>query len=911
MLMRMMKKEGIMTAFKKTIGWCAALCLAALCQGAGARELYVAAQGSDAGDGSSAKPFATLARARDEVRKLKAAAPGEAMTVNVGGGIYALPQGIKFDSRDSGSAAAPVTWRAQGAEKPVLIGGREIKGFTPWRGQILKADLSAQGFQGAAFHQLIFDGKRMHLARYPNFDESNPYGGGWAYADGKLVPMYQDIPGEDQHTLTAKAADLHTWAKPAELEVFVFARYNWWNNICRVKAIDPETRKVTLAQNASYAIRPGDRYYFQNALEELDTPGEWYLDRATSTLYFWPPSPLAGRAVVAPATRTILDLGAGTSHVTFRGFTFECASGTAIVLTNTTECRIAGCTIRNVGDYSGSGVSVNGGVKNGIVGCDIHDIGSHGISLGGGDRKKLIAAENYADNNYIHHFGLDYKQGVGVSLTGCGNRASHNLIHDGPRMGIQFAGNNLIIEYNHIRHMNLETEDTGAVYTGGRDWLGSRGTVIRYNYFHDMLGYGHDAKGAWQSPYFAWGVYLDDNTGGVDVIGNIVVRCPRAAMHLHNGRDNHVENNIFAEAGLYQMEFSGWTPAHRYWSTHLPTMIQGYESVMNEPAWKTMRNMDVHPKDAVLPNGMIMTGNEIFRNIFYYSDPKSKYVRENNFPFDHNKIDQNVVWHKGQPVLTGQVGAGKAISENLVANPGFESGPGGGLPADWSWQVRPVSTAKALAVAGGAASGQRALRIDAAFVKEKKRDNAPIIGSKYFTLQPGHSYRVSVKLKATAPGAKASLTVHAYKGAPNGFYWGNNGKELTPGAEWKEYTASFRVPAPGDQGYHEGMEKLFRVAIGFKGEAGALLADDVDLREVESLDEWQSWQAVGMDKNSVIADPLFVDAAKDDWRLKEGSPALKLGFKPIPVEKIGPYADELRASWPIVEAEGAREKPLK
>ena len=121
-----------------------------------------------------------------------------------------------------------------------------------------------------------------------------------------------------------------------------------------------------------------------------------------------------------------------------------------------------------------------------------------------------------------------------------------------------FSGNNLVIEYNHIRHMNLETEDTGAVYTGGRDWISSRGTVIRYNYFHDILGFGRK-DGKWVSPYFAWGVYLDDNTGGVDVIGNIVARCSRAGLHLHNGRDNLIENNIFIDNGLYQVEYSGWT----------------------------------------------------------------------------------------------------------------------------------------------------------------------------------------------------------------------------------------------------------------------------------------------------------------------------------------------------------------
>ena len=56
-----------------------------------------------------------------------------------------------------------------------------------------------------------------------------------------------------------------------------------------------------------------------------------------------------------------------------------------------------------------------------------------------------------------------------------------------------------------------------------------------------------------------------------------------------------------------------------------------------------------------------------------------------------------------------------------------------------------------------------------------------------------------------------------------------------------------------------------------------------------------------------MADPLFVDPSKDDYRLKPESPAMKLGFKPIPVQKIGPYKDDLRARWPIVEAPGARE----
>ncbi len=701
---------------------------------ANAAEFFVAPDGTDTNEGTKRHPFATLEKAREAVR---AVAGKEAATVWLRGGIYSLPKGIRFEAKDGGTSNAPVVWRAWKDEKPILVGGKTIANFVPYKGGILKADVGAQGFAGIYFRQLIFDGKRQFLARYPNFDPQNPYGGGWAYADGKLKPMYADVPGEDRVTFAVKTNDVRSWARPDEVEVFVFARYNWWNDIRAIKSFDPATRKMTLTRDASYPVRPGDRYYFQNALEELDAPGEWYLDHKTWTLYFWPPAPLAKKTVVAPTTREILQIAPGTANLTFRGLTFECSAGTAVAMTGTTNCLIAGCTIRNVGDFNGSGASISGGFRNGIAGCDIFETGSHGISISGGDVKTLTPAENFADNNYIHHIGVFYKQGVGVSMGGVGNRASHNLIHDGPRMGIMFHGNNLVLEYNEIRHMNLETEDTGAVYTGGRDWLGSRGTVIRYNYFHDMFGFGHDEKGVWQSPRFAWGVYLDDNTGGVDVIGNIVARCPRASIHLHNGRDNLIVNNIFVDAGQQQMECSGWTDKHRMWKDHLPTMIKGYESVAGQPAWQKMRNMNLHPTNAVLPDGKIMSGNQFSQNIIAWHAPDAKYTSFKSFPYDHNLCDSNLVWHCGLPVKPG------------------------------------------------------------------------------------------------------------------------------------EFTN----------------------------------------KNISVTNAWSAWQALGMDVHSVIADPLFKNAAKDDYRMKAGSPAFKLGFVQIPVEKIGPYKDELRASWPIVEAEGAREKP--
>jgi len=705
----------------------------------GAGRYYVAPDGNDSWSGQlpapnaekTDGPLASLQGARDLLRKRKAAGAPYAdadgrITVFVRGGTYELANTFTLEAADSGRPEAPVVYRAYPGDKPTLLGGRTITGFVPHQGAIVKTDVAAQGFQGVVFRQLFFDGQRQHLARFPNFDPKNPYTGGWAYADGKPVPMYAEVPGENHHSFQIRAEDLREWARPDEAEVLVFARYNWWNDLVRIASLDRASRLVTLAGRTSYPVRPGDRYFVRNLFEELDAPGEWYLDHKSNTLYFWPPGDVAKAAVYAPTLETILALN-NASHIVIRGMTIECCEGTAVLVRDGTGCLIAGNTIRNVGGRCSSGiaaVTVEGGTHNGVVGNDIANVGSHAIRLSGGDRKTLAPAGNFADNNYIHHPGVFYKQGVGVCLSGVGNRASHNLIHDCPRFGILFSGNDQIIEYNHVRHVNLETADTGAIYSGGRDWLTPRGSVIRYNFFHDSLGFGME-NGKWTSPHYSWGIYLDDNSAEVHVLGNIVARAYRGPIHFHCARDNLVENNIFIDGKLQQLEMNGW----KDYSRHMDTMAPGYEQHAGLPAWQKYPGLQKggHPKSAV-PMG----GNRFLRNILYYHDPDAQAYKHRSLRYEHFECDRNLVWHFGLPVWTGL--------------------------------------------------------------------------------------------------------------------------DKTPATE-----------------------------------------------------QWSAWQKLGFDVHSQIADPKFVDPANDDYRLQPDSPAFALGFQPIPVDKIGPYDDPMRASWPIVEAPGVRE----
>ena len=301
--------------------------------------------------------------------------------------------------------------------------------------------------------------------------------------------------------------------------------------------------------------------------------------------------------------------------------------------------------------------------------------------------------------------------------------------------------------------------------------------------------------------------------------------------------------------------------------------------------------MKTHPKDAILPGGLIMSGNTLTRNIFYYHDPAAKLYRFSNVSFEHNMADRNLVWHYGLPIATGQFKAGKVISGNLLANPGFEDGPVGEMPKAWMWQARPSAESKAAAADDTAAEGKRSLKIKGIAAKDAKCNPPwPVVVSAEVAAQAGHAYRLAAKMKAGKTGTRVELMIQSY--VANVYFWSRS-KSASVGTQWKEYDLVFKLPARGEQDYKEQM-KAIRARFDLPGGEGTVWIDDVRLVEVESRDEWQSLQTLGFDRNSLVADPLFMVPEKDDWRLRPDSPAFKLGFQPIPVDKIGPYRDPLR-----------------
>jgi len=893
--------------------------LGAVCCGrpSAAVDFYVAPSGDDGASGTRERPFATLGRARDALRELRAAdrAVGPA-TVFVRGGTYRLPEPLALDARDSGTAEAPVVFRAFPGERPVLTGGRPITGFSTYRNAVLKADTGTQGLGGKRFRLLVFAGRRQEMARTPNRDARDMNGGTWAYVEGQRMDMYADRPDEDGYVaahrdldfwqrnvprytreLAVRPEDVREWEHPEDGEVSIFPRFNWSHSLLPIESFDAVTRTLHLRPGGFYEIRPGDRYFVQGHLEDLDSPGEWALDPRTETLYFWPPEPLKGRPVYAPVLDSVATL-TGCSHVTLRGFTIECCEGSAVVLKDCARVLVAGCTIRNVGGVDGAGVVVEGGRESGVVGNDIYETGSSGVRLGGGDLFTLTPGGNRVDNNHIHHVGAVGRDAKGIEVTGALHTIAHNLIHDTPHAGVFMWGAGHTVEYNRILRTCLESEDCGAIGGGAIDWLSWHGVTIRYNWIQDTMGFGYDPQaGKWRSPYFAHALYPDWAASGVTIFGNILVRAPVSCLYLHSGRDNVIENNILVDGGETQLTLTGWTTRTGFWSTRVDEWVRNYETAIRSTAWQQVASLR-GPRTVPLPDGRVMYGNTFRRNIVCYRAPQAALVQCREVPLDQSESDWNLYHHYGRPLGTGLLRVKAERGPNLLANPGLEAGLAGGLPAEWAWGLKAIEKTRLEVVDGVTHTGARSLLIEPGL--PEAGSSAPVVGyiapGPVQPFRPGRTYRLVLWLKAE--GGPVDVSLQAYSWKENVHNWAAS-ESAKPTGEWREYELIFRLPPRTSPQYKATMD-TFCTRLAFTAGPGMVWVDDVSLREVEPMSEWEAWQAAGMDRHSIIGDPLFVDAAHDDYRLRPHSPAFRLGFRPIPVEKIGCYADPLRASWPII-----------
>ena len=286
------------------------------------------------GTGSAEKPFAALFQAQLAVRELlrTKGMPEGGVRVVVHGGTYRLDRTLEFSPEDSGTPEKPVLYTAAPGEKPVISGGVPITGWSRLKaaapglpaaamGHVWVARVPRFGAQALDFRQLYVNGTKAARARAPNGE-----------AFHRLVQW--DITNREA---VVDAKDVAQWRRLQHVEMFLLQ--SWVVNWLRVGSIrikggkarivfqEPE-RDLVFSHPYPWP-RNTDPFYFVNALEFLDEPGEWYLDNAAGLLYYWPRDgeDMTTAGVVAPRLETLVRLVGSVDRpvhdIEFHGLTFE------------------------------------------------------------------------------------------------------------------------------------------------------------------------------------------------------------------------------------------------------------------------------------------------------------------------------------------------------------------------------------------------------------------------------------------------------------------------------------------------------------------------------------------------------------------------------------------------------------
>lgn len=600
--------------------------------------LYVAPSGNDSWSGRLPSPnpshtdgpLASVHRARSMVRRILKTSPTGSDTVRVflRGGTYVLDSSLTFLGQDGGTATLPLLWSAFPGEHVRLTGGPAVSGFTPVKdslastrippaalSHVVQLDLKAAGIRdygtiaprGNPGMELFVNGRRMQLARWPNE--------GWLHiadvpqtGDTLLNPglerekRFDGVPVGRHYGRIRYAEERPSgWAPASDIYVHGYWTWDWSDSFQRVGRIDTARHEITIAPpHHHYGYTKNQRYYFLNILEELDTPGEWYIDRTRGLLFLYP----ADGTGMMDAEVSLLEVPLvrcdSASSITFRGITFENSRGNGVSITGGADIILDGCVLRHLGSDA---VVIAGGSHHEVRNTTIEDVARGGVLCAGGDRLKLTPGGHRVFNTVVHHYSTWLRTGsYGVILDGVGNTMEHCLIYDAPFEAVYIKGNDHIVTLSEIHSVMKESGDAGAIHTG-RNWTW-RGNRITDNYFHDLKGPGLHG---------VMGMYMDDWASGFTVTGNIFYRAGRATL-IGGGRDNIVENNLYVECSpSIHLDARGLSWASYYFASGLTILFDGLKEVHHDqPPYITR-----YPALASLPGPtqQYPMNNSICRNI--------------------------------------------------------------------------------------------------------------------------------------------------------------------------------------------------------------------------------------------------------------------------------------------------------
>ena len=545
---------------------------------AGHKRFYVSPDGDDAAAGTKNNPLKTLAGARDRIRVYRSQDDTPAIEVIFSEGVYRFSETVSFSAKDSGTETAPVIYRAADGERVVFSGAVEldlsnaelvsdpeilerlpesargktvVTAISDFPYQIDQNELAPTAQQLCGYWEypeLYADGKAQTLAQWPNGEANYAT---WTYQSDTAFGYSDQAPDR--------------WVNAADWWVGGYLMWDYQYIRLPGKSVNPENRTIQVETDSIFYPKEGrkdltHRWKAFNLLEELDVPGEWYLDTDSMKLYYYPPVDFGNCSFEMSALKNSMIRMQNTDYVTFRGIEFTKTRGNGIDLVDVEHVMVQDCAFTDIGvnaiDMSGSKQAetdrdywqrqdIDAAYNCEISDCTFYEIGGHAVILDGGNVDTLRPGRNVIKNSFFSRCAQKIRNYDTILIHGCGNEVTHNSISRTPFQAIRFYGNDHKISYNEIYHVRQESDDSGAIYCGRNSV--QRGTVISYNYLHDLL--------STQELNFKHlpAIYLDDGQCGITAEYNII---QNAEFDIYtNGTDHLYQKNIIADMAQKHLYF--------------------------------------------------------------------------------------------------------------------------------------------------------------------------------------------------------------------------------------------------------------------------------------------------------------------------------------------------------------------
>lgn len=658
------------------------------------KKLFVSPCGSDENPGTIDLPLATISGARDRIRNLQRE-NGEPVTVFFRGGDYYFTETVPFDESDSGTEGAPVTYASFPEEEVNFYGGVKVdpslvgKAENPEilekvrdekaRAELKQIDLSditgsIPGIYsfGHTDHgektamDVYVDGQALRRSRWPNDIPGKSYLRTAdiepeVHSDGSKTIFYDD----------ETAAHVNTWSDSSLKDLYMhgFLTYDWTNETYDASGIDRETKSITLKGGITGYFKNicgNRRIYFFNLPEEIDIPGESYIDRENRVIYYYPfENSGTDNIFVATLDKPMLTFE-GTKHIRFEGIRFSYMRSNAIEAEKVEDFTLKNCVISHT---SARAAYFNHSEKVIITGCEVYDTANGGFTVSGGDRKTLRSGESVVENCEIHAVNRDGSTyGPGLSACSVGMIVRHNKFYDSIHEMIAVGTNDVLIENNEIFRCVTESSDMGAIYLGRNPSL--LGIVIRNNYFHDI---GNDYGGTGQ-----FSIYIDDGSFGADIYRNLFVRASgkqyeghggQAAIMHHGVQFSHIHDNIFVDTAI-GLRFAQWASDYEAsindgWIKFLYDRINNYDIIgrlrsvdFDSPVWHE------HYRGTMFEKLYEYITEEKIREYSALNEDEFNILAKEKGPLKSNEMDNNVFVLVPDPATEGK----SDLHDNLITD---------------------------------------------------------------------------------------------------------------------------------------------------------------------------------------------------------------------------------------------------